>query len=69
MACMTWYDMMLNGNNPISIPIGEFLNAMCVCGCEGNTYVCASKHKFRVATNHGKLRCDWALMSNGFYLT
>ena len=40
----------------------------CVCGCEGNTCVCASKHKFGVATNHGKLRSDWAPMSNGFYL-
>jgi hypothetical protein len=44
------------------------LYMQCVCGCEGNTCVCASEHKFGVATNHGKLRCDWAPMSNGFYL-
>ena len=30
--------------------------------------VCASEHKFGVATNHGKLRCDWVPMSNIFYL-
>ncbi len=63
---MTWNDAY--GNNPISTLIGEFL-LLCVCRCEGNTYVCASEHKFGVATNHGKLGCDWAPMSNGFYLS
>jgi hypothetical protein len=57
------------GNNSTSTPIGEFrIYIANVCVGEEKTCVCASEHKFGIATNHGKLRCDWAPMSNGFYL-
>jgi hypothetical protein len=52
----------------ISISLFEFRDVSCVCVCVG-THVCV-----HVSTSlesppiMGNLRCDWASMSNRFYL-
>ena len=53
--------------NPHLASFDLYVANVCV-GVRG-THVCISKHKFGVTTNHEKLRCDWAPMSNRFYLT
>ena len=68
-ASMIWRDVIKMETILFRPPIGEFLYCnVCVSVKGTRVCVCASEHKFGVATNHEKLRCDWTFMSNRFYL-